>query len=142
MGRIPNETAPCGVFCGACPSYEKSCLGCGSEEHNHGRKSKWSCKIRKCCFEDKNLNFCIDCDEFPCNLIEKLKNSHPGDDRFKYRHEIYDNLKKIHETGVENWITQQENRFTCPKCNGRVLWYNYKCNECGYECSLKSKKIK
>jgi len=135
MGKIPDETAPCGVFCGACPSYEKSCLGCGSSERTQRRKSKWQCKIRKCCFEDKNLNFCIDCHEFPCNLIEKLKNSHPCDVRFKYRHEIYDNIERIKEIGVENWVKKQKNRFKCPKCNGRVLWYKYKCNECGYEYS-------
>ncbi|AXV37294.1 MAG: hypothetical protein CIT01_03310 [Methanobacterium sp. BRmetb2] len=135
MGRIPDEAAPCGVFCGACPSYKKSCLGCGSDDRKQKRKSKWGCKIRKCCFEDKNLNLCIDCDEFPCALIEKLKNSYPGEARFKYRHEIYDNLKKIREIGVENWVEDQKNRFKCPKCNGPILWYKYKCKECGYEYS-------
>jgi hypothetical protein len=135
MSRIPDETAPCGVFCGACPSYEKSCLGCGSDERTQRRKSKWQCKIRKCCFEDKNLNFCIDCDEYPCNLIEKLKNSHPEDVRFRYRHEIYDNLEGIKEIGMENWVKKQENRFKCPKCNGRIVWYTYKCNECDYQYS-------
>ena len=133
MGRIPDEAAPCGVFCGACPSYKKSCLGCGSDDRKQKRKSKWGCKIRKCCFEDKNLNFCIDCDEFPCGLIEKLKNSHHDEVRFKYRHEIYDNLEKINEIGIENWVEDQKNRFKCPKCNGHVFWYKYKCNECGYD---------
>lgn len=137
MGKIPDESAPCGVFCGACPSYKKSCLGCGSEELNQRRKSKWRCKIRKCCFEDKSLNFCNDCDEFPCNLIEKLKNSHSDDSRFNYRHEIYDNLEKIKEIGVKNWIKNQKNRFRCPKCNGRISWYRYKCNECGFAYSPK-----
>ncbi len=136
MGRIPDETAPCGVFCGACPSYGKSCLGCGSEDHKQRRKSKWGCKIRNCCFQEKNLNFCIECDEFPCPLLEKkLKNSYPGEARFKCRHEIYDNLKGIKEKGVENWIKDQKKRFKCPKCDGRVVWYKYACNECGYEYS-------
>ena len=136
MGRIPDETAPCGIFCGGCPSYGKSCLGCGSEDHSQKRKSKWKCNIRKCCFEDKDLDFCIDCSDFPCQLLEKkLKNSHPGETRFKYRHEIYDNLRGIKEIGVENWLKEQRNRFRCPKCNGSVMWYVYKCKECEFEHS-------
>ena len=77
MGRIPDETAPCGIYCGACPSLKirKTCLGCGSEDRKQKRKSKWSCGIRRCCFEDKNLNFCIDCADFPCKKIDKLKKS-------------------------------------------------------------------
>lgn len=135
MGRIPDKAAPCGVFCGACPSYGKSCLGCGSEDHNQKRKSKWNCKIRTCCFEDKNLDFCIDCDEFPCHSLEKkLKNSHLGEARFSYRHEIYDNLKQIKGKGVENWIKEQKKRYKCPKCDGQIVWYKYSCIKCGYEC--------
>jgi len=134
VGRIPDKASPCGVFCGACPSYEKSCLGCGSEDHNQKRKSKWKCRIRKCCFEDKDLDFCIDCDEFPCqSLGKKLKNSHPGEARFSYRHEIYHNLKQIKEKGVENWIKEQKKRHQCPKCDGQIVWYKYACNKCGYE---------
>lgn len=31
MKERKSALAPCGVFCGACPSYEKTCLGCASE---------------------------------------------------------------------------------------------------------------
>ncbi|MGC9516431.1 MAG: DUF3795 domain-containing protein [Methanomicrobiales archaeon] len=135
MGRIPDDAAPCGVFCGACPSYKISCLGCGSNNQKQKRKSKWGCKIRKCCFLDKDLNFCIDCQEFPCHLLEKLKNSHPHDARFNYRHEIYDNLKAIKEIGVKSWLNDQYDKFKCPKCNGPIVWYKYKCKNCGYQYS-------
>jgi len=109
MGRIPDETAPCGIYCGACPSFRirKTCQGCGSDNRKQGRISKWSCKIRECCFEDKNLDFCIECDEFPCNMLEKkLKKSHLGDKKFKYRHEIYDNLCRIKKVGGK-WVKEQ-----------------------------------
>ena len=133
MGRIPDETAPCGVYCGACPSIGKSCRGCGSHERKQNRKSKWACKIRNCCFDIKNLSFCFECDEFPCNFIEKLKNSHPNESKFRYRHEIFDNLEKIKRLGVKNWIKEQEKKYKCPKCPGNMVWYDYKCKNCGYD---------
>ena len=45
-----------------------SCLGCWGEDDE-----MWSpdCGIRKCCIKDKNLQYCYECQEFPC---EKLKN--------------------------------------------------------------------
>lgn len=36
-----------------------------------------------------------------------MKNSHPGESRFKYRHEIFDNLEGIKDKGIENWIKEQ-----------------------------------
>ncbi len=135
VGRIPDETAPCGIYCGACPSLKirKTCLGCGSEDRKQKRKSKWSCGIRRCCFEDKNLNFCIDCADFPCKKIDKLKNSHTNKSKFRYRHEIYDNLKNIKEYGIENWLKEQERKYKCPQCKGNLVWYEYKCESCDYE---------
>lgn len=131
MGRITDKAAPCGVYCGACPSFEKTCWGCGSADKNQKRKSKWGCKIRSCCFDERNLDFCIDCEDFPCNLTEKLKNSYFNQDKFQYRHEIYDNLEKIKEIGVQSWVQEQQDRFKCPQCGGLILWYKYQCNECG-----------
>jgi hypothetical protein len=29
--KIPYQVAPYGVYCGACPSFKKSCNGCGSQ---------------------------------------------------------------------------------------------------------------
>ena len=83
--KIPDSFAPCGVYCGACPSFKISCNGCGSEDKNQKRKSKWSCKIRVCCFEKKNFNFCYEFQEFPCKeYSKKLSESHKGDKKFNY----------------------------------------------------------
>ena len=31
MNNRRNELAPCGVFCAACPSFDKTCNGCSSD---------------------------------------------------------------------------------------------------------------
>ena len=132
MNNIPPELAPCGVFCGACPSFSKTCLGCASQRKEQKRTSKWSCKIRKCCYEMKQLSFCGACSEFPCTKVnKKLIQSHPGDTRFRYRHETPENFAKLAELGVVDYLEYQQKRWTCPACGGKVYLYHYVCSNCG-----------
>jgi hypothetical protein len=137
--KIPVELAPCGVFCGACPSFGKSCLGCASVDKNQIRKSKWACKIRNCCYFTKNKSFCFECGEFPCQeLNRKLINSHTGDLRFRYRHEIVENLEKLSDLGIENYFKNQNEKWECPLCKGRIHWYSYRCSQCNQEIASDS----
>ena len=52
---IPPELAPCGVWCGACPSFKKTCLGCASEDPKQKRTSKWGCRIRVCAYDKEKI---------------------------------------------------------------------------------------
>lgn len=47
------------------------CKGCGTE-------SRSDCEIRKCCINDKELLFCTECDEFPCDKLTRSVGVHPG----------------------------------------------------------------
>lgn len=44
------------------------CLGCKGERTKH-----WSpdCWILKCCVDEKGLEFCYECEEFPCERLKK-----------------------------------------------------------------------
>ena len=139
MTDINPTLAPCGIYCGACPSFGKTCQGCASQEQGgvQKRKSKWSCRLRVCCYEEKGLEFCSACEEYPChNYQSKLTHSHLGDPRFQYRHEVENNLVLLDELGQGAYIDQMEKRFTCPDCGGRVVWYHYHCTECGAEIKI------
>lgn len=126
------ELAPCGVYCGACPSYRKSCKGCASGDKDQGRCSKWSCAIRNCCYNERRLDYCIQCNEFPCKIInKKLLSSHHGDPRYNYRFEIPFIFTKLTELGVEKYLDFQISRWKCDSCGGRILFYHYTCNICG-----------
>jgi hypothetical protein len=134
LENIPNELAPCGVFCGAYPSFNKTCLGCPSENTTQKRTSKWGCKIRTCCYEEKQINCCGHCSQFPCDTInKKLINSHAGETAFKYRHEISENITKFRELGVKEYLQYQKERWSCPSCGGTVTFYHYKCSQYGKE---------
>ena len=129
---IPDELAPCGVFCGACPSFEKTCLGCPSNNREQKRSSKWGCTLRNCCYYTKEKDFCYECNQFPCKEHKrKLLHSHPGDARFAYRHEIRENFKKLAELGIERYLLYQHEKWKCPSCEGRVHMYHYRCSQCG-----------
>jgi hypothetical protein len=132
MNDLLEVLAPCGVYCGACPSFQKSCLGCSPESKDQSRTSKWGCKIRRCCYGNKGLEFCADCTEFPCKKItKKLIESHLNDPKYEYRHEIPENVKMFKFLGQKEYLKYQEQKWSCPVCGGRVTFYNYQCQECG-----------
>lgn len=135
MNRKSILAAPCGIYCGACPSYlkAKSCYGCRSEAKQK-RTSKYGCRIRQCCLGDKGLSFCYECEEFPCQKLRtKLPESHPGDKRFAYRHEVIANLLKVKDVGLEIWLEEQATKWRCPECGGHGCFYSYECCDCGVE---------
>ncbi len=142
MKERPNELAPCGVFCGACPSYGKTCFGYPSESRAQKRTSKWNCRIRRCCYDTMKKGYCIECDRFPCEIIKKkLIDSHPEDPRFNYRHEIPAMFPVMKEIGTDAYIEIQKNRWTCPSCGGTILFYHHKCNKCGRMGLVNRQKI-
>ena len=134
LQKIPESLGPCGVYCEACPSFKLSCNGCGSENKNQKRKRKWSCRIRVCYFVKKNFSFCFECEEFPCKVYtKKISDSHKGDKRYQYRHELPSNLERIKKIGIEKWLKEQKTRWQCPKCLGTIRFYHYKCPHCGFK---------
>ncbi len=133
-----NELAPCGVFCGACPAFNKSCRGCGSEDKNQKRKSKFNCKIRTCCYNEKHLDFCIDCEQFPCKKInKKLLDTNQGNPKFTYRHEIPFIFAKLKTMNLDDYFEFQKQRWKCKSCGGTVHFYHYMCDACGKEQMIK-----
>jgi hypothetical protein len=62
---------PCGLYCGSCRYYMvEECGGCGSEDRQ-------GCEILKCCREERNLRFCAECDDFPCDRLRNSVGLHP-----------------------------------------------------------------
>jgi hypothetical protein len=134
MSKKFNTLAPCGVYCGACPSFNKTCKGCASDDQEQDRCSKWSCKIRNCCYTVNGFDFCVDCHQFPCKIInKKLTETHPNDLRFTYRHEIPVVFMKLKTMSLDRYNDFQIQRWKCDACGGTVQFYLYKCKNCGKE---------
>lgn len=138
--QLLNIVSYCGLYCKACPSYNRgTCLGCRSEEQQP-RKSKWSCKIRKCCIR-KEIDHCGECDDFPCDIInKKLIKSHENDEKFEYRHNIPKNIRKIRTDGIKNWLNEQDELWRCKTCGGQGVFYELKCWDCAKPVNRKNLK--
>lgn len=142
MTNFRNDSV-CGLYCGACPiltvtryretgaatgarlkgDFEKErCHGCRSDD-----VSDWcaDCNIKACATE-KNLSFCFECDEFPCESLHQME-----EDQAPHHTGIIRNQRCMKESGPESWLASQEKRWSCPQCGLAFTWYESKCSNCG-----------
>lgn len=116
-------TAPCGLDCFNCAIYvhnlteqmaelihsktgvskkEIPCAGCRLQNGKHFHLSPEGCATFNCA-QEKNVEFCCDCNEFPCSLLAPL-----SDEADKYPHNMkLFNLCRIKKIGVNNWIEKE-----------------------------------
>jgi len=72
MDEIRRYIGCCGAYCKTCkPFIEGFCKGCKIGFDTKERDiNKAKCKIKICCFKDKNLDTCADCRELEsCEII-------------------------------------------------------------------------
>lgn len=139
--------APCGLYCGVCSIYiahrdknkkfkEKllpvykafakniddiACTGCLSDGIVFPVCR--SCPIKRCS-QDKGINGCHECDDFPCKFIENF----PIQVGKKV---ILRAIPTWRELGTEKWIEEEEKRYHCPDCGNSLFRGAKRCNKCG-----------
>lgn len=141
----------CGLYCGACGIYlatqendsekilqyavvlnqtfdETLCDGCGAK-----RKSLHCSKMCTCiaCKLKKEVIFCVDCNEFPCHALIEFKSKMP------HRTEIIVSQYRMKETGIENWLIEMNDYFSCPQCKTVNSAYHLACRKCGSTISCR-----
>jgi len=132
-----NLASPCGFYCGTCRHYLARAKGLLKEKNlKHGCKG---CRIqdKNCAFIKKDcalirkneINFCFECNNFPCANLMKLDQRHSRDDNLS----MIDNLRRIKKIGVYKWLKEQEGKWACPKCGGNVCVMDSECYDCGYK---------
>lgn len=144
--------APCGLYCGACPMYlatqENSperleslmkqfsagkmqmkredllCDGC----IGGGRVAAFCrrCDIRSCAESRADVAVCSDCLDVPCAKITRFNN-----DGMVHHSEVIENLRQLKGMGLSKWARYEEERWRCPRCSGRISWYDRACPKCG-----------
>jgi hypothetical protein len=92
-----NLATPCGLYCGECLYYRKTCKGCVPSD---GRPSWGKCKTYACTVE-KKVEHCGECAEFPCGLFLNQYSRELGPWRVFYKAGQLVYRKKI---GTEAWV--------------------------------------
>ena len=120
MQKIKLLTAPCGLDCFNCevhednvtdemrkmfsantglPPEEVQCKGCRAQKGE--RLGMPLCETYKCANE-KEVEFCHECDEFPC---QKLQPASDGAARFPHNMKLY-NLCRMKAVGLDEWAKE------------------------------------
>ncbi|MFW6196987.1 MAG: DUF3795 domain-containing protein, partial [Thermoplasmatota archaeon] len=113
--------APCGMNCAICVGYfgftmsgkrrKHQCIGCKPRDKGCSFLKKYCEKL-----SDKTVEFCFECEDFPCEHLERLDKSY----RERYDMSMIDNLNSIKENGMEYFLTEQEDKYRCLECGGTI----------------------
>jgi hypothetical protein len=128
----PGTIAPCGINCRVCrravAGDKKACPGCRGEDI-YKSISCVNCRIKNCeKLVQGKFEFCFECDEYPCARLSHLDERY----RLRYATSPIDNLNRIHEIGVEHFMAEEDKKWTCPECGGRLCMHKPQCPTCGY----------
>ena len=121
--------APCGGNCAVCMGYlrENGCPGCRGDDENKPYNCV-RCRIKNCDeLTANNFMYCYECRKFPCKRIQQLDLRY----RTNYDFSMIDNLNFIKEHGIDAFITQEKERWTCSDCGGMMCVHRGYCTECG-----------
>ncbi len=125
MSRM-NDVAPCGIYCAGCKIYQASedpelaekiaenldigvedaqCLGCRAENGEIPVISvEGKCRTYQC-VKDRGLDFCYECEDFPCSKLYTCRKS-PAPHNSKMT-----NLVLIEKKGQE-WFSENAEKLT------------------------------
>ncbi len=129
-----NLAGHCGIYCGNCRHYlarskgilkekklKHGCHGCRVQNKNCAWVKRDCELLRK-----KKVDFCFECENFPCANLEKL------DFRHLYNENVspVENLLRIKNVGVQQWLKEQEDEWKCTKCGGNICITDSECYDC------------
>ncbi|MBN2851266.1 MAG: DUF3795 domain-containing protein [Clostridia bacterium] len=124
--------APCGMNCSLCIGYQRSkkpCSGC-----NQGNLNKpvhcVDCVIKNCeHIKENDIKFCYTCENFPCRRLKNLDQRY----RHKYGMSMLANQEAIKAFGLEQFIRNEQEKWTCASCGKLLSVHREVCQHCGSE---------
>ncbi len=137
---MPGLESFCGIYCGACLCNIVKEAGNIEEvaiklNRTVEQLTCTQCKtalFQECCFVTcctaHNFNNCSECPDMPCEDLTKFAN-----DGLKHHATTIPNLLRIREIGLDNWLTEQKEFYSCTQCGQRLGWSYTACDKCGSE---------
>lgn len=122
--------APCGLNCGVCRAWLRKrnhCPGCRAPDENKPA-TRVVCKIKTCeSLAHGGFKYCFECDLFPCDNLKHLDRRY----RTRYAVSTVENLEKIRDSGIREFVREEKARWTCGECGGTVCMHKQACVSCG-----------
>ena len=125
--------APCGLDCSICKralAETDPCPGClGPDEHKPEFCAK-RCGIILCAKRrEKGYEYCDECPDYPCGDVMEKEN------RYTSKYPLYEspkkNLQTIREIGMDRFLEQEREQWTCSECGHIVSVHTGICSGCG-----------
>ena len=101
----------CGIYCGSCRFLGERCKGCGYVDG----KPFWTvqiptgvCPFHDCCRNQRQLEHCGMCDDFPCKMFADIRDPDMSDEEF--RNSLDDRLRALKRRtaiGTEEWLIEK-----------------------------------
>ncbi|MGE5556807.1 MAG: DUF3795 domain-containing protein [Methanocella sp.] len=141
MESDPKFTAeligPCGMNCGLCKAYLACSHGIPAKKGQVSHCSGCRARNKNCAFikrdcprkVGKALYSCMECPDVPCERLAKLDELY----RVRYGVSFVENLKVIQESGMDEFLKREAEKYRCPHCGDVVSIHDGKCYACGYQ---------
>lgn len=95
-----NLAGFCGDYCGKCPNFPSTCVGCVPESHA-------DCRFVTCCLS-KGIEHCGLCEDFPCRELAAFV----PDDRPECPPGYHiANLRDRQKIGTVGWLEKQQRKW-------------------------------
>ncbi len=102
-----QEIGCCGSYCKTCKELSRgNCLGCKLGYENGKRDiNKAKCKMKICCYKNKQLQTCADCHEYvSCSIIHEWFNKKG----YKYK-KYKESVEFIRKSGYDMFLQKADN---------------------------------
>jgi len=135
----------CGIYCGACLTYRackdqdqaliqyltglgipKETIRCEGCTSGIVMPQCAKCGFRDCAAQ-KGLVFCSECKGLPCEALKELSEERARKDNLPHLSLCPSSLQTLRQVGVQDWLKQQEKRWSCKSCGKRLHWYSETC---------------
>ena len=124
--------APCGLDCSICSqalTEENPCPGCNGPNENKPEFCAKYCGIILCQKRRKNgYEFCDECPAFPCEDVMEKENRYTL--QYPMKESPLGNLRMIREMGMDAFLKQERQQWTCEKCGSPICVHTGLCSGC------------
>lgn len=138
--------APCGMNCSLCVAYQfgvldinkqgfhrRYCPGCIPRAENCKHMADACEKLGK-----GSVRFCIDCEAYPCKRLKSLDKRY----QTKYHMSMIENLDYIKMNGIEQFLSKEAEKWSCPKCGRKICCHNGLCLSCDLDQLIQNRKYR